>query len=81
MFKGFRAILLFAKSMRRIAVALEEANRIKKEELLTVHGIVIPDPLRRWTREESEVTVTYGQQPTKDEDEEADDWKIPFPRR
>lgn len=67
----FRALYFFARSLKRIADAIEEQNRITKYQL-ELQGIVMPDPKRKFTKSEREVEVVYGEQPFKEEDEFAD---------
>lgn len=78
MFKSLRAAMVLARSLKRIADALEEQNRIRKIELLEVYGLTIPDPGKKWSKQESEAEVIYGEQPTPEEQAEADEWADAF---
>ena len=73
-FQNLRAAFLLARSMKRIADALELQNHIRRTELLEMHGIVIPDIDRTWTKKDSEVEVIYGEQPMPEEEREAEEW-------
>lgn len=74
MFKSLRAALLVARSLKRIADALEEQNRVQKIVLLELNNIVIPDPAKKWTKQEREIEVVYGEQATKEDDQETEEW-------
>jgi hypothetical protein len=65
----FRALFFFARSLKRIADALEEQNRITKHQLLEMHGITVPDPKQKFSRSEREAEVIYGEQPTNEQEE------------
>lgn len=69
MFKGVKALFFFAKALTRIAAALEEANRIKKFELLEMHQLLVSDPKQKFSKFDREAEVIYGEQPVKEEDE------------
>ena len=72
--QNIRSAFLLARSMKRIADALERQNQIRTTELLEIHGIVIPDPARKWSKQEREAEVIYGEQPTPEEEREAEEW-------
>lgn len=76
--ESIRSTLLLARSMKRIADALEHQNQIRTVELLELHGIVIPDPARKWSKKDREVEVSYGEQPVPEEEHEADDFTDVF---
>ena len=58
MLNGLRTLMFFSKSLRRIADALDEQNRLTRIHMET-NGITIPDPKRKFSKEEREVEVTY----------------------
>ena len=60
--------------MKRIADALELQNHIRITELREMHDLVIPDPSRKWSKQERETEVIYGEQPTPEEEREAEEW-------
>lgn len=72
--QNLRAAFLLARSMKRVADALELQNHIHRTELLEMHGIVIPDLTRKWSKQERETEVIYGEQPTPEEEREAEEW-------
>ena len=72
--QNLRSAFLLARSMKRIADALEMQNHIRRTELLEMHGIVIPDAARKWSKQEREAEVIYGEQPTPEEEREAEEW-------
>lgn len=76
--ESIRSTLLLARSMKRIADALERQNQIRATELLELHGIVIPDLDRKWSKKDREVEVSYGEQAVPTEDQEADDFTDVF---
>lgn len=74
-FQNLRAAFLLARSLKRIADALEQQNHIHAIELLELHQIVIPDPKKKWSKQEREAEVSYGDMPTTEEQELADQWR------
>lgn len=74
MFRNLKAAFLLARSLKRIADALEHQNAIRETELLELHDIVIRDPKRKWSRAERESEVVYGEQVTPEEQEMVDDF-------
>ena len=70
MFKNLHAAFVLARSLKRIADALERQNQIREVELLELHKVLVPDPKKKWSKQERETEVVYGEQPTKEEDED-----------
>jgi hypothetical protein len=82
MFKQLRAVLMLARSLRRIADALDEQNRIRKIELQELHGVSIPDPNRKFSKKELETEISYESVPVGMEaEEEAETWDDVFKDR
>jgi hypothetical protein len=76
-FKELRSAVKLSRSIERMADALELQNHIRKIELAELHGITIPDPKRKFTKQEMQTEISYdsvpvGMQP--DEDVEAESW-------
>lgn len=74
MFKELRATVQLSHSLKRIADALEDQNRIRKIELSEMHNVTIPDPNRKWTKKELETEISYETLLTPEEEQAADDW-------
>jgi len=76
--KELRAVAKLAHSMQRMADALELQNHIRKIELSELHGITIPDPKRKFTKQEMETEISYDSVPVGMEAEEAESWDDVF---
>lgn len=74
-FRNLKAAFVLARSLKRIADALEDQNRIRKIEMEEIHGIVVPDPTKKWSKKETEVEVSYGEVATDEDQEMADRWR------
>lgn len=77
MFKELRAAVQLSRSMQRIADALEDQNRIRRTELLE-QGIVVPEPGKKWTKQERETEISYDSVPMGVEAEEVESWDDVF---
>ena len=80
MFKELRSAVKIAHSMQRIADALEDQNRIRRTELLELHNVVIPDPKKKWTKQELQTEISYESTPQgmEPEEVEAESWDDVF---
>lgn len=74
MFNNLRSAFLLARSMKRIADALERQNAIRETELLEMHSIVVRDPKQKWSKEDREAEVVYEAVPSTEEEEMVDDF-------
>jgi hypothetical protein len=72
-----RAALMLSHSMKRIADALEDQNRIRRTELME-SGIVVPDPAKKWSKQERETEISYDSVPMGVESEDAESWDDVF---
>lgn len=75
-FRDLRAQVLLGRSLRRIAGALEEQNRIRKFELEQA-GLILPEPNRKFTQKEAETEVSYAsiEPGVEGEDAEEGNWR------
>lgn len=69
-FRDLHTAFVLARSLKRIADALERQNQIREVELLEMHHVVVPDPKKKWTKQERETEIVYGEQPTNEEEED-----------
>ncbi len=74
LFSTLKPALLLGRSLKRIADALDEQNYIRRVELLERYNLVIPDPKKKWTRQERASEVVYGEQPTEEEEQLINDF-------
>ena len=70
MFKELRSAVKLSRSIERMADALELQNHIRKIELSELHGITIPDPKRKFTKQEMETEISYDSVPVGMQPEE-----------
>jgi hypothetical protein len=76
-FKELRSAVKLSRSIERMADALELQNHIRKIELQELHGITIPDPKRKFTKQEMQTEISYESVPVgmqSEDDLESESW-------